>query len=106
MDISYFYIDFALKSKKVENSCCVCNERIDCKLFDEIFITINLRNLSIAIESSGPDAKLPDTSLSVIELHLKHFLINSREAIAAIIREIVVFYNTKNLNCIGALSVF
>ena len=29
---------------------------------------------------------------------------NSREAIAAIIGDIVVFYNSKNLNCIGALS--
>ena len=31
---------------------------------------------------------------------------NSREAIAAIIGDIVVFYNSKNLNCIGALSFF
>ena len=31
-------------------------------------------------------------------------LINSREAIVAIIGDIVVFYNSKNLNCIGALS--
>ena len=31
---------------------------------------------------------------------------NSREAIAAIIGEVVVFYNSKNLNCIGALSFF
>ena len=33
-------------------------------------------------------------------------MINSREAIAAIIGDIVVFYNSKNLNCIGALSFF
>ena len=32
--------------------------------------------------------------------------INSREAITAIIGDIVVFYNSKNLNCIGALSFF
>ena len=31
-------------------------------------------------------------------------MINSREAIAATIGDIVVFYNSKNLNCIGALS--
>ena len=30
----------------------------------------------------------------------------SREAIAAIIGDIGVFYNSKNLNCIGALSRF
>ena len=29
--------------------------------------------------------------------------IDSREAIAAIIGDNVVFYNSKNLNCIGAL---
>ena len=31
---------------------------------------------------------------------------NSREAIAAIMIDIVVFYNSKILNCIGALSFF
>ena len=31
---------------------------------------------------------------------------NSRQGIAAIIRNIVVFYNSKNLNCIGALCFF
>ena len=35
------------------------------------------------------------------------FLINSRTAIAgAIIGLLLVFYNSKNLNCIGALSFF
>ena len=33
-------------------------------------------------------------------------MINSPEAIAAIIGDIVVFYNSKNLNCIGALSFY
>ena len=33
-------------------------------------------------------------------------LVNSREPIADIIGDIVVFYNSKNLNCIGELSLF
>ena len=34
------------------------------------------------------------------------FLIKSLEAIAAIFGDIVIFYNSKNLNCIGALCFF
>ena len=33
-------------------------------------------------------------------------LFNSREAIVAIIRDIAVFYNSKNMNCIEELSFF
>ena len=38
------------------------------------------------------------------DMQNRHCLINSREAIAVVIEYIVVFYNSKNLNCIGALS--
>ena len=44
--------------------------------------------------------------LTSILLFPVFFIFNSREAIAAIIGDIVVFYNSKNLNCIGALSFF
>ena len=50
-------------------------------------------------------------SKQILELFLlavnSYFVfINSREAIAAIIEDIVVFYNSKNLNCIGALCFY
>ena len=42
---------------------------------------------------------------SIVILFRESSLFNSREAIAAI-KDIVVFYNSKNLNRIGALSFF
>ena len=35
-----------------------------------------------------------------------YLMINSREAIAAIIGDILIFYDSKNLNCIGVLSFY
>ena len=35
-----------------------------------------------------------------------YLMMNSREAIAAIIGDILIFYDSKNLNCIGALSFY
>ena len=42
--------------------------------------------------------------LLFLSAHKDFFLFNSRRAIAAIIGDVVVFYNSKNLNFIGALS--
>ena len=41
-----------------------------------------------------------------IALLVRHSSVFVIAAIAAIIGDIVVFYNSKNLNCIGALSLF
>ena len=57
-------------------------------------------NRLLLIESKKPNAALLRLRRNKI------IIINSREAIAAIIGDIVVFYNSKNLNSIGALSFF